>query len=182
MSFRTTLALLVVLALLGTYARFLTQAPEASPTVERAPYVYSVDFLDIVHIAVERQGKVVSLDWNEEKGEWSFPDSSMGPADQGRMNGIRVLLSGPGSSRVLSQNKVDDLSQFGLSPPQMVATVRLKNGQSLKVLVGNKTANDINFYVQNEGYDPIYLVDYSWGNEMERFVADPPVVKAEGSR
>lgn len=179
MSIRTTLALVVVLALLGVGVRFFGLGPkkESPPSAERGPFVYSVDFVDIEFITVKYEGKTVSLDWDSGQERWVHTDPTIGPLDQDKMNEIRLLLGGPGSTRVITGVDAKALAEFGLAPPQTEITLGLKSGADHKVFVGHQTPNGLNYYVQNAGYDPIFLVDISWGDEINRLVTDPPIAK-----
>lgn len=179
MSFKTTGVLLLLLALLGGYVYyFVLNKPPQAPQ-ESAPFVYSVDMQDIQHMELTYQGKTISLDWDEGKSQWNFADPTLGKVDGGRVNGIRLLLSGPGSKRALFKEKVEDLSPYSLDKPQIVAKIKLKDGRANTLLIGNTTPNGLNYYVKNEGFDPIYLVDYTWGDELARFVTEPPISKEQ---
>lgn len=176
MNFRTTAVLLVLLAAIGGYAYFYGRgAPPPSP--EKPPYVYSVQLEDIVKMDVTYRGQKVELVYDADKKEWNFADPSKGKVDQGRVNGIRLLLTGPGSKRVLFKGKVENLVDFGLDRPQTIASISLKDGSTHSVLIGEKTPNGESYYIKNQDDNDIYLVDFTWGNEIARFVAEPPVEK-----
>jgi hypothetical protein len=179
-SFRLTAVLVVIFAALGGYVYFYGPKQQVKAS-ERPPYLYEIDLSDIVHLDVTHQGKRISMDWDDDKDEWRFlPDSSVqGKVDQLRVNGLRLLLSGPGSKRVLFADKVADIAEFGLTRPFVVANVTTKEGYKFRVLVGDQTPNGQSHYVKLEDYDPVYLVDYTWGNELARFVNEPPVTTEE---
>ena len=173
MSFRLTGLLLAILAVLGVVVYFV-QNRDGEESVPVAPWVYNVEMGSIVGIEVQYQGKTVGLDWNTEKEEWVARDPSLLPVvDQDRMNGIRLLLSGPRSERAF--DRVDDLSRYGFNNPRVTATVTLDTGENIVILVGNNTPDDREVYVKEVHYDPVYTVDASWGQEMIRFVSEPPI-------
>lgn len=180
MSYKTTAVLLIILTVLGGYV-YTLPAPEPPKTADRPAHIWNVDLIDIYHIDLTYQGKTIALDWNDEKKEWFFlPESAVqGKADQVRLNGIRLLLSGPASKRQFFQGQVDDLSQFGLTQPTVTAHITLKDGTKYRIRIGDQTANGQSNYVMLNDRPDVWLVDYTWGNEMIRFFREPPVAKDE---
>ena len=176
MSYRNTLILLVALSLIAGYVYFF-ELRKSPPPVERPPWVYSVDLMDIASIDLHYEDKNLSIIWDDEEGLWHFKDPSPGELElnQASINGLRVLLSGTISKRLLFE-KVEDLSVFGLDEPQIVARVGLKSGQVMEIVLGDKTPDEQGYYVQFRGWDYIYTVDYTWGDEFIRFVTEPPLV------
>lgn len=182
MSFRTTGVLLLVLSLLGGYVyNFVLHKP--APPAPPRPYVYQYDMLDIVQIDVKYQGQSVNIIWDESESTWRFTNPSRGEADNLRINGIRLLLSGPGANRVLvtSTPTPAQLIDYGLASPKIVAIIALKNGAVHTVLLGEKTPDGGNYYVKSEADNTVYLVDYTWGDEIARFVTEPPIKKPEAA-
>jgi hypothetical protein len=88
-------------------------------------------------------------------------------------------LSGPGANRVLVQESFTSaqLAEYGLVNPQIVATIALRNGVVHRVLLGDSTPDSRNYYTKNDNSDSIYLVDFTWGDELARFVTEPPTLK-----
>ncbi|MCX6023977.1 MAG: DUF4340 domain-containing protein [Chloroflexi bacterium] len=180
MSFRTTALLVFLFAALGGYVYYYGPKDEVK-RAERPPFVYEIDLSDIVHLDVRYQGKLISMDWDDAKNEWNFlPESGVqGKIDQLRVNGIRLLLTGPGSTRELVAEKVTNLTNFGLQDPPIVANVRTKNGKAFRVLIGDRSPNGQANYVKLADFDPVFLVDYTWSDELSRFVVEPPLAKEE---
>ncbi len=176
MNFKTTAVLLLMLMLVGGYA-YLYGRPAPPPPQEKPPFVYSVDIEDIVRMEVVHDNQKLELKWDEGGSKWVFADPSKGEVDQGRVNGVRLLLTGPGSKRVLFREKVSDFSQYGLEKARTIATVELKNGSIYTVLIGDRTPSGDSYYIRNKDDDQIYLVDFTWGNEIARFVTEPPIAK-----
>src|SRR5713101_5939494 len=167
MNFKVTAILLVLLALVGGFAYFYG-GPTPTPPQAKPPFVYSINLDDIVRMEVTHSGQKVDLKWDEDQKKWLYTDPSKGDVDQGRVNGIRLLLSGPGSKRVLFKGDASDLSQFGLDDPQTVAIVQLKDGSLHSVLIGDMTPNGENYYIKNQDDKQVFLVDFTWGNEIAR--------------
>ena len=178
MSFKTSGVLLLVLAVLGGYA-YVSVFNKPPPLSEPRPYVYDYDMSDIFRMDVRYQDGTTNLVWDDEKAEWFFTDPSRGEVDGGRVNGIRLLLSGPGANRVLFRDAPTptQLGEFGFDDPQIDVTIVLQNGTVHRVLVGDTTPDGQNYYTKNADSDTIYLVDYTWGDEIARFVTEPPIAK-----
>ncbi len=178
MSFRTTAILLLVLAVMGGYVYNYVLNQPPPPRIPR-PFVYQFDMLDIVKMDVSYKDQSVNLVFDETEGEWNFVDSSRGKADSLRINGIRLLLSGPGANRLLvtSNPTPAQLVDYGLDMPEIVGRIVLKDGQEHTVNLGLKTPDGRNYYVKNSSSDQVYLVDYTWGDEIVRFVTEPPLAK-----
>ena len=181
MSFKTTgflLVLLAVFAIFGYNAVFNKPAPSA-PT---RPFVYSFAMESIVDIEARHSGASLRVVWDEGNSVWRFADAAMGEVDGGRMNGIRLLLSGPGANRVLLRSAPTpaQLAEYGLTQPSADIRIKLKDGSEHRVLLGDRTPDSRNYYTKSDDSATIYLVDFTWGNEIVRFVTEPPVKKPDG--
>ena len=178
MSFRTTGVLLVLLAILTGYVyNYVLNKP--APPGEPRSYVYQYDMLDITEIKVNYDNKATDIWWDDPNATWHFKDESLGSVDNQRVNGIRLLLSGPGANRVLvaANPTPAQLQDYGFTTPLITATIKLKSGEVHTVLLGTKTPDGGNYYVKNSADNVVYLVDYTWGDELARFVTEPPLVK-----
>ncbi|MBI4300362.1 MAG: DUF4340 domain-containing protein [Chloroflexi bacterium] len=181
MSYKTT-ALLVVLAVVvgGFLYWWLNRPPELGPP--GPPQFYGVDFDSINKIKVQYQGKTQEIVRGQGDADWSFTDPSIGQVDLGRVNGIRLLVSGPMSKRMLDspfQEEARDLKEYGLDPPQISLTVGLDDGTEFDIDIGEKSADGQKHYAKFKDFEPVFLIDYTWGNELARFVTEPPVLKEQ---
>ena len=173
MSYRSTLILLVALLFIGGYVYFF-ELRKSPPAVEKPPFVYNVDMMEVVSIDLSYKDENLSIVWDDEESAWHFKNPGGPELDQARINGLRVLISGTISKRLLFE-KVDDLSLFGLDNPQIVARVGLTSGQVMEILLGDKTPDEQGYYVQFRGRDHVYTVDYTWGDEFIRYVTETPL-------
>jgi len=172
MSFRTTFILVALFLLLGGYALIsqLTRSPEKP---KLPPWVYSMDDDALIAIDISYQGKSVSFR-RDDNLRWHFDRPDGPPVNLQRWGGIPLLLSGPRSRRVVTQ-QAEDLAPYGLASPQMVITLGF-GGPPLEILVGDKTPDGKGYYMQVRGYPTIYVVDYTWGDVIARLVTEPPYV------
>ncbi|MFH1485382.1 MAG: DUF4340 domain-containing protein [Chloroflexota bacterium] len=173
MSFRITVILLLALLGLATYVYFYEVRKPEQQNIQ-PPWVYNVDLKEINAIKVTYQGKTVDLWWDDEKNSWFAREPDIPQVDNDRVNGIRVLLSGPRSKRLIARDP-KNLGDYGLDKPDVEAVVGLSTGQVWRIKIGDKTPDGQACYVMFEGYDIVYLVDYTWYDELARFVNEPPI-------
>lgn len=181
MRIRNILILLTILLVLGGYIYFskaFQTTPESAPEV----FVWNIEMDEIQHVEIQlpREGKSEAFIKIPKDNEfpWYFDDPQRSAVDMKRWGGgIPLLLSGPGAVRVLVKNATpEQLAEFGLTQPRMVITLTLENGDILNITIGDWTPNEQAFYVQVPGSNDVCTVDYTWYNEMERLVKEPPYV------
>ncbi len=180
MSFRTTGFLLIILLALGGYVYNNVLNKPKPPSAPR-PFVYQYEMTDIISMELKYNNKTTSVYLDPSSDDWKFTDPAVGEVDAGRLNGIRLLLSGPGANRLLSFNEAPNQSQlgeYGFGRPTVVANITLKDARQHTVLLGDQTPDGKNYYTKNGDSDSVYLVDYTWANVLKRFVDEPPVKKA----
>ena len=176
MSFKQTLVLVGILALVAGYIYFLKiTAPEKQ--YDEPPEVWSVTEEDIEHIKVTlpHKGKEISFSLDQEARRWYIDDEEKTPTDLKRWGGIVLLVSGPQSKKMIAE-KVDDLGEFGLNDPQMIVTLRVKNLKDpLDIIFGNRTPEENEFYVKMRHSDPVYMINDTYCEVMMRLVTEPPI-------
>ncbi|MBI2287452.1 MAG: DUF4340 domain-containing protein [Chloroflexi bacterium] len=176
MRLRNILILLAVLLALGGYF-YIDSRPEPSPPPKPQLYVWLVEMEELQKIKIElpRESKSQAFSKREDRF-WYFDEPPQPKVDMQRWGGgIPLLLSGPGTNRVISENTTGEtLAKFGLTQPLMQITLTLESGKVLDIKVGNSTPDGSNFYVQAPGSNDVALVDYTWFQVLERLVRDPP--------
>ncbi len=182
MSFKATGLLVVLLVVRAAYG-YNTVFNKPAPTAPTRPFVYSFAMENIIDIEVRRPETALRVVWDDGNSVWKFVDATLGEVDSGRMNGIRLLLSGPGANRVLfkSAPTPGQLTEYGFTRPSADIRIKLKDGSEHRVLVGDRTPDGRNYYTKSDDSDTIFLVDFTWGNEIVRFVTEPPVKKPAGA-
>ena len=176
MRLRTILILLVVLLALGGYFYFASR-PEPAPEPEPQLYVWLIDMDEIQHIEIRLPSEGQSQAFmKEEDMTWHFDDPQKSAVDMQRWGGgIPLILSGPGTERVIAENATQEkLAEFGLAQPQMELTLTLDSGETLNITVGDRTPDGRAFYIQAPGSNDVALVDYTWYDVLERLVKEPP--------
>ncbi len=176
MRLRNILILLVVLLALGGYFYFSSR-PEPAPPPEPQLYVWLIDMEEIQYIEIRLPGEGKSQAFiQEEDRTWHFDDPQRSAVDMQRWGGgIPLLLSGPGTNRVIAENATDEqLAKFGLRQPQMEVALTLEDSSRLNISVGDSTPDGKNYYVKAPGSNDVALVDYTWFEVLERLVKEPP--------
>ncbi|MBI4595882.1 MAG: DUF4340 domain-containing protein [Candidatus Tectomicrobia bacterium] len=173
MSLKTSLILIAILVLLCSYI-FIFQQKKQIEVGEKAPKVWFVKEEDIERIEIRLTNQGLNAAFvKDAESNWHFEDAEKSAVDIKRWSGIPLLVSGPTSKRLIAQ-RVDDLTAYGLHHPQMEITMNIQNQGSLKVLVGDKTPNEMYYYVKLNEADDLYTVDHNWTEVLERLVTDPP--------
>ncbi|MCL0044286.1 DUF4340 domain-containing protein [Dehalococcoidia bacterium] len=171
MNYRISFILLVMLAVVGGYVFIfeLQQEPEKDPL---PPWIYDIEFTDIIGVNVTYQGKsqsFIRVDY-----EWNFKDTG-DPVDLDRWSGIPLLLSGPRIDRVLTEQSVN-LVEFGLAPPESDISVTIEGGRKLSMSLGHKTPDGASHYALMPGSPTMFLINSSWGDVINRLVIEPPIL------
>ena len=170
------LVLLAVFLALGWYF-YISSRPQPAPPPEPPLYVWLVDTDELEQIKIELPHEDQNQAFIKHADRYWYFDEPPGPqVDIIRWGGgIPLLLSGPGTSRVISENTTaEKLAEFGLAQPQMIITLTLTDGRILNIQVGDSTPDGSNFYVQAPASNDVALVDYTWYGVLERLVKEPP--------
>lgn len=176
MRLRNILILLAVLLSLGGYFYF-SNIPQPVPRREPVKYVWLVEMDELQHMEIRLPGEGKSEAFAKaEDRSWHFDDPQRTPVDMKRWGGgIPLLLSGPGSERIIAENATEEkLAEFGLTQPRMEITLTLDDGSIINITVGDATPDGHAFYVQVPTSNDVYVVDYSWYTVIERLVKEPP--------
>ena len=142
--------------------------------------MWLIEMEEIQHIEIElpREGESQTFIKikEEDKFPWYFDDPQRSEIDVDRWGGgIPLLLSGPGTERVIAENATQEkLAEFGLTQPQMTITLTLEDNSVLSINIGDSTPDGHAFYVQAPDTNNVALVDYTWYNVLERLVKKPP--------
>lgn len=173
MSLRTTLVLVVILILMGA-GLYLSKTIWKPPKEPKPPEVWSVKEENITHIDLNMPhiGKTASFVLGKDE-YWHFNDERQSPVDLKRWGGIVLLASSPQSRRLLKE-KVDNPADYGLTQPQMIVTLTVKDHPKVEIDIGDKTPSGEAYFVTVKGQDPIYLLDSTWFDVYERLVREPP--------
>ncbi|MGQ9458815.1 MAG: DUF4340 domain-containing protein [Anaerolineae bacterium] len=174
MNVRTTLILVILLALLGAYVYFFEIKGEIGK--EATPTPSTVQVWDL------EEGQVVGLTVTGPEGttrlrrevgsEWQMEAPSQEPADDLRVGALSDSLAHLSATRALTD--VTDLEPFGLATSSWTVEVALANGEIYRLQIGEQNPSGGSYYVKKEGDPTIYLVYASTVQGLQRLVTNPP--------
>ncbi len=147
-----------------------------STSVERLPFLYTLQREDIVKVTVEHNSNVSSWIYREDIQRWVFESMPWVVVDDTRWAGILLLLSGPRQARTLNEY-ADNLSEFGLSDPATVVSLGLRDGTVRNISIGISTPDGQRNYVYTSSTGSLALIDVSWSEIITRLVEQPPYPK-----
>ncbi len=117
--------------------------------------VWKVDAQDIEAIRVEREDGM--LVFNKEKGGWQATEPQPFPVDGASLDAVASSMASLTGKRIEQSDQA--LADFGLEDPSTAVTLRLSDGQTYTLSLGDETPVDNMRYVQVEGVSAIYTVD-----------------------
>jgi hypothetical protein len=170
---RVTLLTVIIAAWVGVGIFYVVKnAPGGDgPTPLDLPYFYTVEPDDIVGIEIETPlGATKFL----ENTTWYFEDPGTIPVSHNRFGGMTFLLGGPKIQRALS-DETSDPAIYGLDIPAVVIGLTLKDSNTITFELGGQTPDGVGQYSRIAGYPDLVLVDSTWGEVLERLVAEPPL-------
>ncbi len=171
MSIRTSIILLVALAMVAGYV-FFVQLRQVEEEEEEPPWFYNLDIQDLTRIQIDDPEGVASFHLGDD-GHWRISDPEGIPVGLERWGGITLLLTGPRSRRLLDEQPTD-LAPYGLDAPPTTIAVDLKDGRTINVLIGAATPDGSNNYAQVEGFPEVFTVFSGWRDSLVKLIEDPP--------
>ncbi len=168
---RTTIGAVVVFLILAG-AVWGYDRVNGPPSTDTTVYVVNVKDADVQRIQVTTAAGATAFERAEPIG-WKFADRDE-QADLGRVNSVVTRLSKMRSSAKVAEN-VTDLARYGLAPPVDTAVLTMKDGTTIRILIGNKTVNDSAYYVTVEGKNELHTVNTLLVGDVEKLVTEPPL-------
>jgi hypothetical protein len=176
MSIRLTGILILLLALVAGLIFYL-RATQPETKKEERPEIWDVDEKKInrLEIRLAREKKQIAFFLDKDNDKWVFDDYRKTPLDKKRWGGIIFLLSNPKGKRKIADN-AEDLDRYGLGNPQTIITLGLDNvAKPFEILIGDPTPQKDQFYVKLGHSPPIYLVNNTFVEVINRLVNEPPI-------
>lgn len=186
MSIRTTFVMVMFLTVVAGYF-LLADFRGGAASEPTAPWFYTANMEDIQRIQFKTKETAIGFFQKDEEQKepgkeptnvkvWRFNDEFAMPVDVARWGGITLLLSGPQSRRALLR-KLEEPERFGLTDPRLNVDVDLTGDRSVRVRLGDKTPDNLNYYIVQEGNPGLYLIDGSWGDVLSKMTREPPYPK-----
>src|SRR6516164_127945 len=154
-------AALVLAALLGAlyWSNHHKASEDASvkPSLDAAPKILSVDTAGVARKAIRRKDQPELDVARSDAGTWQITAPEPLAADQDSMSSLLSLLSPLNSDRLIEE-KVKDLSKYGLAPPALEVDITFKDNHTQKLLVGDQTPSGSNYYAAVAGEPRLYTI------------------------
>jgi hypothetical protein len=134
-------------------------------------YVVDVKDTDVQRLDVRTSAGEAGFERADPLG-WKFAGSDA-DADLSRVSSVVNRLA-----KLRSSAKVQNpgsLSQYGLEPPLETAVLNMKDGTSVRIRIGAKTANDAAYYASAEGKSEVHTINTLLVGDIEKLVTQPPV-------
>lgn len=181
---RLTAGMVLLLLVLGGYAYYLSRQPatEDEPTAADEPVpLHETEYHEYDIVAWEIVGpqsaaQFVRTDL-EPTRDWAMTFPIAIPPeqlDQVRVNGAAVRLASLTAHQAI--DNVSDLTQYGLNPPLVTATLTISSGETVTVLGGLPTPVGFQSYVRLPADEStVYVVPGVAIDELRRMLDAPPV-------
>ena len=175
MNFRISFILIVLLAVVGGYV-LIFELQRGEVREPDPPQFYNLEEQQIQSVIFTHLDETQAFVKRE--STWYFDDAAGDAVNMDRWSGIPLLLTGPRSRRLLEE-QIDDLTIYGLDPPVTLIQITLMDQRQLNVLLGDLTPDGSANYAllegTGQGFGALFAIDVSWGDVMNRLVAEPPV-------
>ena len=173
MNVRLSILLVAVLIIFGgTFLVF--QFNRSEKAAENQPWLYRLDDSSIVHIEVTHDGQTVNYDKKPGGTTWFIQDSGQEtPVFMEKWGGTTLILGGPRVNRVVSPS-VEDLSLYGLDPPQTIVKVTERTGVVREFHMGDTTPDGNNQYTALIDNPQLFTVPQVWAEVVNRLATEPP--------
>jgi hypothetical protein len=175
-SFRTTGALLAVLAVLAGVVYYLMRQPSPDEAAAKAktPPVVTFTSANATKLTVSGTGKTTELD--KSAGNWTIVRPEPGPAETSQVQGWVDQIGSLTADRVI--DNATDLATYGLTQPKLNVQIDLNSGTSVRLQFGDKTPDGADYYVRVPDdatkATSVYLVGSSLGDDLNAALTKPP--------
>lgn len=154
---KSTLILLLIAAIAGAAVYYLEYKPgkprDEEPDKTRPAFGFTRD--EITAISVTKAGQTVSL---ESKGDkWLITQPVSASADESAVNALIADVVSARIERELSAS-AEDARSYGLADPAVRVEIKLKNGQTRKIDLGQKDVLGSSVYARIDGGDKVAML------------------------
>ena len=139
-------------------------AQEAGAETERVA-ITDLDREAIEEMILETEDGTLRLTREGEQAEWKAEHEVSVELDETAVTDLEFSFAGLYAEEVVEEEP-EDLAQYGLDPPQAVATARLSDGSETVLHLGSQTTNLNKYYLKTAGEPTVYTV---WVNHANHF-------------
>lgn len=141
---------------------------------EEVEYVWDIETEQVAALRVTHNisGTVTAVE-RDAAGQWQVTEPSPGPADRTNCTTLVYYLSTLQVERAIEDPPAEEMEAYGLITPTYTVEVRLQDGDTLTLEVGNSATSGYR-YARRAGEETVLLVtDYMVG-EIVHIVESPP--------
>ena len=150
------------------------------------PYLrlFQLEDNPLIFIQITEQDQTVSYGKvGNSDSEWAILDPvELEPSEElvlaDKWSNIPEVLSGPRVDDILRDN-IEDLSEFGLDPPQIKVRLGLAAGADVEFYLGNPTPDGEHRYGSVKGEPELYAMTMQLADRIGALVTDPPVLPGD---
>ncbi|KOP27961.1 hypothetical protein AMR41_01950 [Hapalosiphon sp. MRB220] len=186
---RTTLILVLLMLGLGGFVYFhefywKTQQEEIK---NKQQQIFAFQADDVQSLVVKTKSATIILERNKnsERPKWRMTSPQQVPANDPIVSYLMDLLVKGESDRTIA-TPVNQLGDFGLTPPQATIDLKLKNQQNHQLLLGKADFNNRFLYAQVDpksqpnGNVDVLLVSKDFGNAVNRELSEWQEIPNQG--
>ena len=171
MRWQTTAVLAVILVALGAfyYVYEIRMGPEREKTEGRKGRVFTVEPADVAEVDLKRTDSTVKL--KREGDGWQLLEPVKARGDRGAVDETVTSIVTARMDREIDADP-KALADFGLDRPAAEATLRLKDGKQLGLILGAKSPTGVWVYAREAGKPAVFVVGDSVLRDATRPVAE----------
>jgi Domain of unknown function (DUF4340) len=171
MRWQTTAALAVILIALGAfyYVYEIRLGPEREKTEGRKGRVFTVEPADVAEVELKRADSTVKL--KREGDGWQMLEPVNARGDRGAVDEtVTSIVTARMDREIEAEPKA--LGDFGLDRPAAEATLKLKDGNQIGLVLGAKSPTGVWVYAREAGKTAVFVVGDSVLRDTTRPVAE----------
>jgi hypothetical protein len=171
MRWQTTAALAVILIALGAfyYVYEIRLGPEREKTEGRKGRVFTVEPADVAEVELKRADSTVKL--KREGDGWQILEPVNARGDRGAVDEtVTSIVTARMDREIEAEPKA--LGDFGLDRPAAEATLQLKDGKRIGLVLGAKSPTGVWVYAREAGKPAVFVVGDSVLRDTTRPVAE----------
>jgi hypothetical protein len=171
MRWQTTAALAVILIALGAfyYVYEIRLGPEREKTEGRKGRVFTVEPADVAEVELKRADSTVKL--KREGDGWQILEPVNARGDRGAVDEtVTSIVTARMDREIEAEPKA--LGDFGLDRPAAEATLKLKDGKQIGLVLGAKSPTGVWVYAREAGKPAVFVVGDSVLRDTTRPVAE----------
>jgi hypothetical protein len=164
-------AVLAALAVSLYFSNKQKAAEAAKPPSDTSPKILALNEGDITKIDLKKKDSPETVLDKSNGGKWQLTEPQKFLADQDTANQLASSAASVSSDRVV-EDKVSNLSGYGLQSPALEVDVTTKNGKTSRLKIGDDTPTNSGAYAMLEGDPRVFTVASYVKSGLDKSVND----------